>query len=271
MVFVHLLPALIPPGALQGGLAVVVDILRATTTMIHALAAGADAVVPCLEIDEARRVAATFPAGSALLAGERKGLPIEGFDLGNSPSGCAPEVCAGRTVVMTTTNGTRAIHASLEADRVLIASFVKRSATIDVLEADGRPIHLVCAGTDGLISLEDSLFAGSIAAEFDANAWREAGPGEVPAEAVLGNDQAEIVAASWREAESLMAEGCALADVLAEGRGGRRVREIGLGADLEDVARVDRFPFAAELLREPLRIVPAGDGPRLRLFGATDS
>ena len=82
-------------------------------------------------------------------------------------------------MVMTTTNGTRAILASLEADRVLIAAFVNRKATLEALEADGRPIHLVCAGTDGLISLEDTLFAGAIAHELDARAWdrpRRAGP-----------------------------------------------------------------------------------------------
>jgi 2-phosphosulfolactate phosphatase len=85
-VFVHLLPSLIPPGALKGGVAVVVDVLRATTAMVHALAAGCAAVIPCGEIDEARREARRLPAGSALLAGERTGLPIEGFDLGNSPA-----------------------------------------------------------------------------------------------------------------------------------------------------------------------------------------
>src|ERR1700761_4796956 len=113
-VFVHLLPALIPAGALKGGVAVVIDVLRATSTMIHALAAGSDAIIPCLEIDEARRLAGGYPRGSAILAGERGGLPIEGFDLGNSPGAFTPAACSGKTVVMTTTNGTRAILASME-------------------------------------------------------------------------------------------------------------------------------------------------------------
>ena len=93
-------------------MAVVVDVLRATTMMVHALAAGCEAVIPCGEIDEARQVAASLPPGTALLAGEREGLPIDGFDLGNSPRSCTPEVCRGKTLVMTTTNGTRAILAS---------------------------------------------------------------------------------------------------------------------------------------------------------------
>src|SRR4051794_12107768 len=106
-VFVHLLPGLIPRGALAGGVAVVVDVLRARTVMVRALAAGCRDVVPCGEIDEALRLAAGLPRGAAILAGERQGLPIDGFDLGNSPASFTPEVCRGKTLVMTTTNGTR--------------------------------------------------------------------------------------------------------------------------------------------------------------------
>jgi 2-phosphosulfolactate phosphatase len=276
-VFVHLLPALIPEGALRGGVAVVIDVLRATTTMVHALAAGCDAIIPCVEIDEARRVASNLSEGSAVLAGERQGLPIEGFDLGNSPGDCTPEVCSGKTLVMTTTNGTKAIIAALGADRVLIAAFVNRKATVEALKRDGRPIHLVCAGTEGQISLEDSLFAGAIAQEIDAWAWDEVEakalkhPPEVSEfldETILANDQAEIAASLWREMESIIEGGYSLADALGDGKGGRRVIAIGLEADLEDAATIDRFPFAAELLRDPLRIVPAADGtgPRLRVF-----
>ena len=109
-IFVHLLPTMIPPGSLRGGVAVVVDVLRATTVMVQALAVGCDAIIPCGEIEEAVKVAAGFPPGDALLAGERHGLPIPGFDLGNSPLEFTPEVCQGKTLVMTTTNGTRAIQ-----------------------------------------------------------------------------------------------------------------------------------------------------------------
>src|SRR4051794_89600 len=129
-VFVHLLPSLIPPGTLRGGTAVVIDVLRATTVMVQALAAGCDAVIPCGEVDEAREVAAGLPAGKAILAGERQGLPIEGFDLGNSPGDFTLDNCRGKTLVMTTTNGTRAILASLEADRVLVAAFSNLLATV---------------------------------------------------------------------------------------------------------------------------------------------
>ncbi len=123
------------------------------------------------------------------------------------------------------------------------------------------------------------MFAGAIAHEIDTWAWHESEgkhnptprDDELPPDTLLANDEAEIAASLWRETESIIEEGYSLADALGDGKGGHRVLELGLEADLEDAARVDRFPFAAELLRDPLRIVPAseGAGPRLRLFGAT--
>lgn len=259
-VHVHLLPSLIPPGALRGGVAVVLDVLRATTVMAHALASGCMAVVPCLEIDDARRVAAELPTGKSLLGGERGGLPIEGFDLGNSPASYTPEICRGKTLVMTTTNGTRAILASLEADRVYVASFVNLSATVREIAVEfreanhGRDVHLVCSGTEGRVSLEDSLLAGALAARI-ADLTVET----LHEKAALGNDEAFLVVAQWLEIEqSLERQG--LAALLSLGRGGQNVRRIGLAADIEDVARIDRFGLVAELRRDPLRIVATSGG-----------
>lgn len=246
-VSVHLLPGLIPPGALRGGVAVVIDVLRATTTMVHALASGAVAVIPCGEIDEARRVASALPGGTALLAGERLGLPIAGFDLGNSPAAFTTEACGGKTLVMTTTNGTRAILASLEADRVVIGAFVNLRATAERLAgelgAGGRPIHIVCAGTEGRISLEDSMLAGALASSLPAQSWDPA------------NDEAIMVVALWHEADSAKGERGRLAQILSRGRGGRNVLALGLEGDLVDAARIDRFHLTAEICRDPLRIV----------------
>jgi 2-phosphosulfolactate phosphatase len=243
-VFVHLLPSLIPPGSLRGGLAVVVDVLRATTAMVHALAAGVKSIIPCVEVEEAREVAAARPKGSVILGGERQGLPIEGFDVGNSPSSYTPEVCAGKTLVMTTTNGTRAIHASLAADRVLIAAFPNLAATNALAAGFDGPVHVVCAGTDGQVSYEDTLLAGAIV-EAQAETGRRA-----------GNDSAAIAVGFWFQKSDEMVGQPAdhLAVILSGGRGGRRVREIGLARDIDDAAHVDAFDFAAELRREPLRI-----------------
>src|SRR3954451_1319590 len=129
MVFVHLLPGLIPEDGLRGGLAVVIDVLRATTMIVHALVAGCTEVIPVSEVEEARQIAAALPLGSVLLAGERQGLPIDGFDLGNSPVECTPARCRGKTMVITTTNGTRALLACRDAERVFVGAFVNFAAT----------------------------------------------------------------------------------------------------------------------------------------------
>jgi 2-phosphosulfolactate phosphatase len=246
-VFVHLLPSLIPPGALRGGVAVVIDVLRATTVMAHALHAGCEAVIPCAEIEEAEAVAASLAPGTALLGGERGGLPIAGFDLGNSPGDYTPDRCRGKTLVITTTNGTRAILASLDADRILVASFANLAATARVLRRElggdvPRPVHLVCAGTEGFISLEDTLFAGAL---YDALAYfLEVG---TPA----GNDEARLAfLAAPRGFEHL-------AHALRQGRGGQNVERLGLGPDIHFAAQVDTVPFAIELRRDPLRLVRA--------------
>ncbi len=159
---VYLLPSLVPAGALAGGVAVAIDVLRATTTIIHALAAGCTGVRPCAEIEEARALAGQMPAGRVLLGGERDGVRIPGFDLGNSPLEYTASVCRGNTLVLSTTNGTPAIHKAVEADRVLIAGFVNYSAVCDQLREDPRPIHIVCAGVGGEVALEDTLLAGAL-------------------------------------------------------------------------------------------------------------
>jgi len=238
LVHVHLLPSMIRPGSMRGGIAVVADVLRATTVMVHALAAGADAIVPCLEIDEARAIAHEFPKNRVILAGERYGLPIDGFDLGNSPRSFSPDVCAGKTVVTTTTNGTRAIHTALGADRVLIAAFANLEATLKQLRSESRAIHLIGSGTNGRVSLEDSLLVGALA------------DGLRSTHSLTGNDEAALASAAWRSTR-----GESLVDVLKRGSGGRRVLEIALEADLETAADLDRFDFVAEVVRDPIRIV----------------
>ncbi|MDR3623029.1 MAG: 2-phosphosulfolactate phosphatase [Paludisphaera borealis] len=259
MTFVHLLPSLIPAGALRGGVAVVIDVLRASTMIVHALAAGCDAVIPCGEIDEARRIAGGLPPGSALLAGERHGVPIEGFDLGNSPGACTADVCRGKTLVMTTTNGTKAILASLDAEVVLVGAFVNFAATAQRLLHEKRPVHLVCAGTEGAVSYEDALLAGAFAGHF------------ADLEHTLDNDEAEIVRGLWARVEDAVwfkggGKGHAKTDddrpltrYLKRGAGGRRVMELGFEADIADAAALNRggYQLAVELRRDPLRLVAA--------------
>jgi 2-phosphosulfolactate phosphatase len=257
MILVHMLPSLIPPEGLRQGVAVVIDVLRASTMIVHALAAGCSQVIPCAEVEEARTMASGLGSGSVLLAGERHGVPIPGFDLGNSPGECTPEKCRGKTMVITTTNGTRALLACLDAETVLLGSFVNFAATSQRLLHEDKPIHLVCAGTEGQISYEDTLLAGAFAKHFK------------DLDQSTGNDEAEIAAGLWARVEdAIWLKGGKQAATLntnplerylARGRGGQRVLELGLGRDIADAARLNRpeHQVVAELRRDPLRIVAA--------------
>jgi 2-phosphosulfolactate phosphatase len=233
---VHLLPCLAPPGRLAGGIAVVIDVLRATTTIVHALAAGAACVRPCAEVEEARDLAGGMRAGRVLLGGERGGQPPAGFDLGNSPREYTGKVCKGKTVVMTTTNGTRALLRAAEAERVLIAAFVNYSAVCEQLRQDARPVHIVCAGTEGEVSLEDTLLAGALV-DFLCQA------GEVSL-----NDAARL---AWDGFEN---HGRCLVGALEVGKGGANLRALGYDEDIKAAAKVDRFALVPELRRDPLRV-----------------
>jgi 2-phosphosulfolactate phosphatase len=231
---VFLLPALVEPDEVTGKTAVVIDVLRATTTIIHALAAGASQVVPCLEVEDTRRVVADLP-GQIVLGGERGGLPIPGFDLGNSPADYTAARVGGKTVVFTTTNGTRAMRHCRMARRILIGAFVNFSAICRELGGDDN-VALVCAGTNGHVTREDSLFAGAVVAEL----MRGGSP-------VVLNDQAEIAADAWRACESDLTGHNLLGRALRASRGGRNLIETGQENDIDLAAQIDRFDFVPEL------------------------
>jgi 2-phosphosulfolactate phosphatase len=146
---------------------VVIDVLRATTSMVTALANGAEAIIPVAEIQDA--IAIRWQRPEVLLAGEREGLRIRAdqagveFDLGNSPREFVSERVQGRTIVMTTTNGTRALCACASAAHVLIGSFLNLRAVANWLRDQLPPnLVLVCSGTRDQAALEDTIVAGGL-------------------------------------------------------------------------------------------------------------
>ncbi len=153
----------IPPAEeLEGRIAVVIDVLRATTTICTALANGADTVVPVLTPEEAHQVARDNPEREFLLGGERKALLIPGFHHGNSPLEYTESRVKGRPILFTTTNGTRAIRRAAGAERVYIASFLNAPAVAKELRRLERDVAICCAGTHDQFSLEDTTCAGAI-------------------------------------------------------------------------------------------------------------
>lgn len=162
-----LLPLLSKPEDYSGNVAVILDILRASSTIAYALNSGAKSVIPCESVEEARQIATEIKqkeGESPLLGGERQGVMIEGFDLDNSPARYPAEIVAGKNIVFTTSNGTRALKHAFQASRILIGSLINLDAIVTALSLSEGIVYLVCAGTDGSVTGEDCLCAGAIAA-----------------------------------------------------------------------------------------------------------
>lgn len=144
--------------------AIVIDVLRATSTIVAALSAGAAGIVPVETVLEARALLCE----GQVLAGERFCRKIPGFDLGNSPEEFSAEAVRGRRVVLTTTNGTRALHKAMRADHVLAGSLNNAAACARAAMELRRDLVLLCAGSHDEFALEDGVCAGLIISELQA-------------------------------------------------------------------------------------------------------
>ncbi|HEX8696466.1 MAG TPA: 2-phosphosulfolactate phosphatase [Longimicrobium sp.] len=218
-----LTPGELLPGDIAERTVVVIDVLRASSTIVEALGAGARTLYPVASVEEALRLANTLGREEVLLCGERKALPIDGFDLGNSPREFTAGKVAGKTLVMSTTNGTVALTAAAAAKRVVIGSFLNLSAVVaDLARPKVEPV-LVCAGREGKFGLEDAVCAGRIAAAVMARRKRERW--EL-------NDGAHAAVALGEQFADLEA-------LLAKTAAGRQIVEAGLEEDLPFCARAD--------------------------------
>jgi 2-phosphosulfolactate phosphatase len=247
---VYALPSFAAPEDFIGGTVVVIDVLRATTTIVFALEAGAVEVIPCLEVSDARAIAEEFLPGTAVLGGERKGLPIEGFDLGNSPAEYTPETVGGKSVIFTTTNGTRAMLQCRKAGQVFLGAFVNVSAVCQRLLGRDK-IQLLCSGTRGEFGRDDILLAGLLVHWLQR---RAAGAYQLNAQAITAReDWISAFAVPFSSgAEPLSPE--LLAQQLCNSPGGRNLTSIGLEADILAAAQIDCSKMVPELDPESLRI-----------------
>jgi 2-phosphosulfolactate phosphatase len=140
---------------------IVIDVLRATTTMATALYNGAKCIVPVENMSDAGQLAARLDPTQYLLCGEKDGKKIEGYNLGNSPFEYTPDAIKDKTLIFNTTNGTRAITRSVTAKRLFLGAMVNVTAVSEAVTADDEVV-LVCAGWKNRLSLEDMLCAGMI-------------------------------------------------------------------------------------------------------------
>ncbi len=165
---VCLSPALLHLYDIKDSIVVVIDIFRATSSMCYGIANGAEAIIPVASVEACH----SYRDTDYLLAAERNGEVVEGFDFGNSPFSYTAEKVSGRTIVLTTTNGTHAINESREAQKVLIGSFLNLSALSTWLKNQPNDVLLLCAGWKNKVNLEDSLFAGALAYQLQNEGYK---------------------------------------------------------------------------------------------------
>jgi 2-phosphosulfolactate phosphatase len=210
---------------------IVVDVLRATSTICQALASGYDRVLCCAEVDEARALAET--EGPAKLAGERRLEHIEGFDFGNSPREIEAEAAA-ETLILTTTNGTRLLVAAAERfDRVYVGSLLNLDAVAAAARESGEDVAVLCAGVLGELALDDAYCAGRIAQ-------------------ALGGEPEDSARAAILLAESFSSP----LEGLSASRSAANLERHGLEADVEQCARENALGVVPRYVR---RVGPAAE------------
>jgi 2-phosphosulfolactate phosphatase len=235
------------PDDLEPRCVVVLDVLRATTTMIAALAAGVREI-RAFDSPGAARDAAASHWGPRVLCGEVHALPPPGFDLGNSPGDFRPQEHGGRVVFMSTTNGTRAVVAARGAARLLVGALVNASATARAALEGGHDVTLLGAGTGGAVALEDMIGAGAV-----IDAMLAAAPSIARRPIDVADDLSLVALRLFRAARG------DLRAALRESTGGRNVIRAGLEADLDFCATLDRFDVAGEVVRDA-----GGEAPVIR-------
>jgi 2-phosphosulfolactate phosphatase len=157
---VCLSPALLHLYDTKGAVVVIIDVFRATSTIAAALHNGAKCVIPVAKVEECIALGKTID--NSITAGERDGKVAEGLQHGNSPSEYPKAFVEGKTLVLTTTNGTRLLHMVQDADTIITGSFLNLSAVCDFLIAQGKNVLLGCAAWKDRFNLEDTLFAGAV-------------------------------------------------------------------------------------------------------------
>ncbi len=235
---VYFSPSVVDEASVEGKTAIVIDVIRATSTLVEALANGARAIFPTVSTEEAVKLALGLGREDTLLCGERKGLKVEGFDLGNSPREFTTEAVGDKQLVMTTTNGTRAFAAAEGADRVLAASFMNLSAVVEALDGT-TDLVIICSGRQNRFALDDALCAGMLVKALAER--RET--------ALEFNDAGRVVA-------DLADKYTVDAEFLRSTAAGAALVEVDLDGDLELCASLDRHSLVPEMKERRIGVLP---------------
>ena len=209
----------------KGKTVVVVDVLRASSTIVQACENGVARIIPVATVEEAAKLLSTLERKRTLLGGEREGLPIDGFDLGNSPLEYTSQVVKGKTLIFTTSNGTVAITRSASAREVVLGCFLNLSAVVThVISSRAKKVAVLCAGDLGRLSLEDFVCGGHVV------------------DRILDETRASAVLNDGAVAARALAN--ALGDVgeaVRSSSHGLRLVELGFGDDVEFCCSIDKY------------------------------
>jgi 2-phosphosulfolactate phosphatase len=220
---------------------VVIDVLRCTTCISAALMVGARGVIPTPSPGEAVDMWTRIGPDKAILAGERQGIKIENFQLGNSPLEFTADVVAGKHVVMTTSNGTAAFLQAAGAALTLSCSLTNISRVVDRIAADERDLVITCAGLGGQFSIEDTICGGMLLHLLTTDKKPK----------LTINDAGSLALLLYRSNKN------ALRQTIAQGEHGRYLSQIGFAADVTAAAVTDSMPVLPIL--KAGQLVPADD------------
>ena len=211
---------------LDGRTVVVIDVLRACTSICAALLAGARGVIPTDGPGEAGDMRLKIGADMTVVAGERDGVKLESFNFGNSPSEFTRESVGGKYVVMTTTNGTAILSRSFKSDPVFAAGLVNVSKVAERVARVNRDVVVVCSGQDGGFSIEDTICGGMLIHLLSTAHQKQ----------VTVNDAGSLALLLYRTNKT------AIKQTLEQGEHGRFLTSLGFGRDVETAADVDSMP-----------------------------
>ncbi len=227
---VYFTPDSVTQKKIDGRQVVVIDALRASSTIVTALANGARAVIPVSESAMAVEVRTKLGSEHVLLGGEQGGIKIENFDLGNSPLEYKSEVVNDKIVAMSTTNGTRPFTMFRYNRAVRVGSFLNLSATVKQICASGLDLAFICSGNNGDFSLEDTLVAGGIIDKLADSTISE----------IELNDSAKLAALHFSANRDRLLES------FQESEHGKRLVSLGFSDDVTYCARIDVFDISPQ-------------------------
>jgi 2-phosphosulfolactate phosphatase len=216
---------------------VVIDVLRASTTIAMALQNGAKEIIPVSSIDSAVKISSSLFGDVTLRGGERNGKMIEGFNLGNSPQEYTREAVDGKTIIFLTTNGSAAMVKGRYAKNQLVAAFVNLTSVVNYLVALESDFLLICAGQDNRFCLEDAVCAGKIIAAYERATGAEVAP-----------DDSALAAIALEKTY-----GKSILKLLKQSAHGRYLTDIGFADDLKTCAEVDTIPVLPLLAGNVIR------------------